>query len=184
MILLRHAESEFNVHYSRTRVDPGIRDPELTERGHKQAREAAHALNGRAITRLVTSPYVRALQTAEIVAGILDVPVTVDAAVGERCAFTCDLGTSPASLGARWPDYGFHHLEEEWWPTPIESESVFRWRCERFRANTVQIEDWPEVLVITHWGFVRGLTGLSVTNAETIPFDPTDYPLPMPEDPS
>ena len=68
MILLRHAESEFNVHYSRTRVDPGIRDPELTALGREQAHGAARALDGRAIARLITSPYTRALQTAEIVA--------------------------------------------------------------------------------------------------------------------
>jgi broad specificity phosphatase PhoE len=184
MILLRHAESEFNVHYSRTRVDPGIRDPEITERGRGQARDAASALNGRSITRIVTSPYIRALQTAEIVADVLHLPVSVNAAVGERCAFTCDLGTAPTELSARWPDFSFHHLEEEWWPTPVESDSVFRWRCERFRSSSAKTEDWPEVLVITHWGFVRGLTGLSITNAETTLFDPNDYPLPTVEDPS
>ena len=27
MILIRHGESEFNVHFNRTRIDPGIRDP-------------------------------------------------------------------------------------------------------------------------------------------------------------
>ena len=30
MILVRHAESEWNVHYGRTRIDPGIADPPLT----------------------------------------------------------------------------------------------------------------------------------------------------------
>ena len=31
MLLIRHGQSEFNVVYSVTRVDPGIRDPLLTE---------------------------------------------------------------------------------------------------------------------------------------------------------
>lgn len=44
MILLRHAQSLFNVSYSVTRIDPGIEDPELTELGRQQARDAAAQL--------------------------------------------------------------------------------------------------------------------------------------------
>ena len=33
MFLLRHGQSYFNLHMSRTRVDPGIEDPELTPLG-------------------------------------------------------------------------------------------------------------------------------------------------------
>ena len=38
MFLLRHGQSYFNLHYTETRVDPGIEDPELTPLGHEQAR--------------------------------------------------------------------------------------------------------------------------------------------------
>jgi broad specificity phosphatase PhoE len=31
MILLRHGQSEFNLHFSVTRRDPGIADPKLTQ---------------------------------------------------------------------------------------------------------------------------------------------------------
>jgi len=41
MILLRHGQSEFNVVYNVTRVDPGIPDPRLTEEGRRQALVAA-----------------------------------------------------------------------------------------------------------------------------------------------
>ena len=37
MILIRHGQSEFNVVYGKTRVDPGIRDPRLTALGERQA---------------------------------------------------------------------------------------------------------------------------------------------------
>ena len=37
MLLIRHGQSEFNVVYSVTRVDPGIRDPLLTATGRKAA---------------------------------------------------------------------------------------------------------------------------------------------------
>ena len=37
MILLRHCQSEFNLHFTRTRCDPGIVDPALTAEGLIQA---------------------------------------------------------------------------------------------------------------------------------------------------
>jgi len=44
MILLRHGQSEFNLHFSATKRDPGIPDPVLTPLGHEQAEAAAEAL--------------------------------------------------------------------------------------------------------------------------------------------
>ena len=64
MILLRHGQSEFNLHFSATRRDPGIVDPRLTELGHIQAADAIRRLAGERITRIIASPYTRALQTA------------------------------------------------------------------------------------------------------------------------
>ncbi len=100
MLLIRHGQSEFNVVYSVTRQDPGIRDPKLTVEGRAEARVAAGALAEHRVDRLVTSPYTRALETAEIIARILDLPISVDPRVGERAAFACDVG-SPV------PHWGF-----------------------------------------------------------------------------
>ena len=36
MILVRHGETVFNVLFGKTRRDPGVRDPRLTERGREQ----------------------------------------------------------------------------------------------------------------------------------------------------
>ena len=101
MILIRHGQSEFNVHYGRTRQDPGIRDPVLTEEGRAQAYAAAATLGAHDVRRLVSSPYRRALETAEIIAGALGLPVTVDPTVGERAAFSCDFGSGPDELARR-----------------------------------------------------------------------------------
>src|SRR5215469_13326906 len=68
MILLRHGQSEFNVAYNATRVDPGIPDPCLTEEGRRQALAAGTVLARHRVERLIASPYTRALETAEIVA--------------------------------------------------------------------------------------------------------------------
>jgi glucosyl-3-phosphoglycerate phosphatase len=57
MILLRHGQSEFNLHFGATRRDPGIIDPRLTELGHIQAHEAAQQLRRQGIERIIVSPY-------------------------------------------------------------------------------------------------------------------------------
>ncbi len=59
MILIRHGQSEFNVHFNRTGIDPGITDPHLTEAGRAQVRATAEAIQraGRPIARLLSSPY-------------------------------------------------------------------------------------------------------------------------------
>jgi len=32
--------------------------------------------------------------------------------------------------------------------------------------------DWPQVAVVSHWGFIRALTGLRVPNGHLLRFDP------------
>jgi broad specificity phosphatase PhoE len=178
MLLIRHGQSEFNVVYSVTRIDPGIRDPRLTEEGRAQARDAADVLAGEGVTRLVASPYTRALETAEIVAGILDVPIAVTPLVGERAAFACDIGTLAPDLRASWPNLALDHLDETWWPVMEEDEAALLQRCATFRREMTQTADWRGVAVVTHWGFIRGLTGLTVPNGAVLRIDPN-----RPEDP-
>ena len=101
MILLRHGQSEFNLHFGATRRDPGIIDPRLTALGHTQAQEAAQQLAGQGIERIIVSPYTRALQTARPVAAALGLPVTIDPIVRERYAFACDIGSPRAGAGTR-----------------------------------------------------------------------------------
>jgi broad specificity phosphatase PhoE len=171
VILVRHAESEWNRHYSRTRIDPGIPDPALTETGRDQAEKLAGQLAAAAIGRLVASPYRRTLETATIVAQALDLPITVEPLVRERCVFSCDLGTPKSRLVGLWPALEFGHLEELWWGTPAETEASLGQRCAAFRARTDELADRHRVAVITHWGFIRALTGQEVTNATLVRLD-------------
>ena len=97
MILIRHGQSHFNVHYGATRQDPGIVDPGLTEDGVTQAQTASRELVRHGIRKIIASPYSRTLQTAEIIAEGLGLVITVDSLVRERANFTCDIG-SQASL--------------------------------------------------------------------------------------
>jgi broad specificity phosphatase PhoE len=171
MILIRHGQSEWNAAYNRTRVDPGIPDPPLTAVGRDQARQAAADLAARGIARLLVSPYRRTIQTAEIIAAELSLPIDIEPLVRERAAFSCDVGTARSHLAGHWPHLRFDHLEEVWWPH-MESEAELAHRCDRFRHHARGLKDWRRVAVISHWGFIRGLTGWEARNGEAISFDP------------
>src|ERR1700760_1769597 len=107
MYLLRHGQSYFNLHFTSSRIDPGIEDPELTVLGLEQAQSAARQLAAVALTRIIISPYMRALQTAPPMLGYPRVPVEIMHEVRERAAFACDVGTHPAVLAERFPHHEF-----------------------------------------------------------------------------
>lgn len=174
MILIRHGQTEFNRVFSATRRDPGIRDPHLTEEGRRQAAEAARALarHGQRVRRLIASPYRRALETATIIAAPRGWPIAIEAGVAERFCYTCDIGSPLQELRALWPDLVFDHLADPWWPEAEESEAVIAARSRAFR-RLMAAEAWHEVAVVTHWGFIRALTGLSVPNGAVLRIDPT-----------
>ncbi len=176
MILLRHAESHFNVVYKVTRKDPGFVDPGLTEEGVRQAKDVGEALSGREIRRVIASPYSRTLETAEIIADRIGLPVCVDPLVGERACFACDIGSPRAQLARRWPEFEFGALGERWWPELEETEAGLLERCARFRREAALAVDRRYLLVVTHWGFIRGLTGQEVANATILTFDPRGDP--------
>ncbi len=178
MILVRHGQSEFNVVYSVTRVDPGIRDPRLTEEGRRQAAAVGKTLADQGVRRILASPYMRALETAKIIAEHLNAPIAIDPLVGERAAFACDVGTPTSQLSKFWPSLALHHLEEEWWPAMEEHETSLSQRCATFRERMLADAARHELLVVTHWGFIRGLTGQQVTNATWLRYDPATTPLP------
>ena len=172
MILLRHGQSEFNLHFSRTRIDPGIVDPRLTPLGHEQAERAAETLAGAGLRRIVVSPYTRALQTAAPIARALGLPITVTPDVRERYAFKCDIGSPCSDLVAAWPDHDFTAIDERWWPTSEEPTDGVLARAATFRAFWATRPDAAETLVVSHWGFLLSLTNRSVANGEHVEFDP------------
>jgi len=172
MILLRHGQSYFNLHFNETRVDPGIEDPELTVLGTEQATEAAAQLADMTLTRIIISPYIRALQTAQPILAVHQVPVDIMHEVRERTAYVCDIGTDPRVLANRFPHHDFAHLPQQWWPDAIETLEGTTARADAFRILMAGREDCATTLVISHWAFILALTGISVSNGEILEYDP------------
>jgi broad specificity phosphatase PhoE len=172
MILIRHGQSEFNLHFSATRTDPGIADPKLTPLGHQQAEAAAETLCRARITRIIASPYTRAMQTAAPFARRFGLPLTISPAVRERFHFACDIGTPVTTLRATWPEHDFGDLPETWWPVETESERATLARAGDFHLAMAALPDHDETLVVTHWAFIRAMTGRSLGNAEWIVIEP------------
>lgn len=74
LLLARHGETADNA----AQRFQGRRNPPLNERGRAQAAELAEALRGEEIAALWASPLLRAAETAEIVAGVVGLPVQTD----------------------------------------------------------------------------------------------------------
>jgi 2,3-bisphosphoglycerate-dependent phosphoglycerate mutase len=61
LYLIRHAQSANNAKPESQRIP----DPPITDLGHEQARRLARRLSSLGLTRVITSPFLRTLQTAE-----------------------------------------------------------------------------------------------------------------------
>ena len=178
MFLLRHGESYFNLHFSATRVDPGIEDPELTPRGVEQAMAAAARLARVRLTRMIISPYTRALQTAQPILQTHSLRVDIMHEVRERTAFVCDVGSHPDLLAEKFPQHEFGHLPPRWWHDRTETHEETVTRANAFRARMAARDDAATTVLVSHWGFILALSGISAGNGEILEYDPN---TPAPE---
>ncbi|AXT83802.1 hypothetical protein C6I20_00365 [Aeromicrobium sp. A1-2] len=78
---VRHGQSTWNVI---DRMQGHELSPPLTELGREQATDAAEALVGHGVVRVLTSPAVRARETADIIAARLGLEVEEDAMLLEK----------------------------------------------------------------------------------------------------
>lgn len=94
--LVRHGESECNVR----RMLYGRTDCALTELGCEQARQVGEKLRGEHIARCISSPLIRAAETARLALWNRDVPIELDDGLVEQ-----DMG--------EWENVPFEGLMEE-----------------------------------------------------------------------
>lgn len=98
LIFVRHGESEANRLHEFS--NSGWKHP-LTEKGRLQSEMLAARLEGLGVTRIYSSPIMRAVQTAEIIAKKLSLPVDVVEALREYSVGIWEGSSDPAG----WAEY-------------------------------------------------------------------------------
>lgn len=156
LMLMRHGETESN----RDRRFAGWSDEHLTEEAREEVVRLATSLGLRG-GRLYTSPVRRAVETAEIMAAELSLPVhTVhDLREIELGEWT---GLTEREVAERWPS-----AYREWLERPDEVEIAGRERLEDVRERAVEAidqigkaelsEDGAPAVIITHLALIRVL---------------------------
>lgn len=170
LVLVRHGESEYNVSSRRARATgariiwDGAReaDIQLTEKGHQQAIARGKSLaEAPPFHRVIVSPYLRAMQTAEQIIAQLPYKAEVrfDDRVRERERGMMT-GLTDAEIEARYPDeFKRLRLEGEFYYRAPGGESYpdVRLRVHSFLNSMRQHFAGKPILVVTHgvtmWAF-------------------------------
>jgi probable phosphoglycerate mutase len=146
ILLIRHGETALNA----ARI---VQHPEtpLNERGMGQARMLAQRLADFPITAIVSSDYRRAHMTAEAIAGVTGLPITIQESLRER-NFGDARGTPHADLPVDLYAPDFHPRGGESWPMFHERVAV-AWEETIERAAEVE----GDLAVVSHALVCRAL---------------------------
>jgi len=168
---IRHGQSEFNAAFQ-GEVDPFIFDAPLTTLGFEQATQTRAAVADLGITRVITSPLTRALQTAQtIFDGIA--PIEVRHGHHELLKFSGDVGRAPEELSVDFPQLVFEHLPKQWWhagsqgdlDVPEEPLHLFQARVASFVSGLNDLGDEP-VAIVGHGNTFQEIIGFMLNNCQ------------------
>jgi phosphoserine phosphatase len=155
--IARHGETDWN----RELRWQGHSDLPLNERGRLQAQALADALAGSSFAAVYSSDLSRASETAAIVAGRLNLPVSVDPAlreidVGSWEGFTlAELEARSPEAVTRWEENGEHGWEGG------ESHEEMLARVRDAIRSIAAKHEGQEVFVVSHGGPIRALKALA-----------------------
>ena len=160
LVLVRHGQTALTAarRFSGSDVD----GPSLDEAGREQAAQAGHALVGSEAVAVVTSPMLRARETAGIVAEQLGVEATVDEDWRE-CAFGKWEGLTFAEVGERYPaELAAWLSSTEAAPPDGEPLDAMERRVAEARDRVLARYPGQAVVVVTHSMPVRALVRLGL----------------------
>jgi broad specificity phosphatase PhoE len=151
VILVRHGESEGN----RDRTFTQNPQVPLTAHGREQARAAGLRIAQRYTpTRIVASPYLRAWQTAEVIAEVLGLPIEAEADLREQSfgvfagePYDALLGDAAYHEGPRW----------DWRPQGGESLTDVYQRVVPVIDRVAAESSGRDVVVVSHGGVMLAL---------------------------
>lgn len=148
--LVRHGESDWNVGGLAQGQACG---PVLTPRGAAQCARAARWLVGTRAAVVVSSDLARARQSAQIIAGALDLPVVVEPALRERALGAAEGRPSEVLASTS----GIRHGRVEDADRAPEGGETVRQLYERVSgfARTFTPPDHGETVLVVHGGVIR-----------------------------
>jgi broad specificity phosphatase PhoE len=159
---VRHGESEANL---LREFSNGLNKHGLTEKGRAQALALAQTLRGKPITRIYTSPILRALQTAEILARELRLPLEIANALSEYSVGVLEGRSDPESHDLFWQETEAWLKRGELNRRIPQGESFLDIRA-RFLpfVQTLQEEQAGDALLVGHGGTSRCMLPLALNN--------------------
>ncbi len=148
--LVRHGQTDRSLGH----IYSGRIDVELTETGCEQAREVARKLVGTGVDAVITSPLIRARETAQAIADELDVPLTVDERLTE-----VDYGPVEG-LDREGAKEKFGEVFDAWrsdpWGSPLPGMEPLAHALERARAVTADaLAAHEHPVLVGHQGILR-----------------------------
>jgi broad specificity phosphatase PhoE len=167
LIVARHAESEYNVR-GLIDAEPSSRRSPLSDRGRDQARSLADRLAGDDVDLCVTSGTLRAVQTGQVVANSLSIPLLKTPLLDDPPAGIFEGG--PVDAFATW-------MREHDPDTPVPGTSAtLRDSARRYLDAAWFLLDRPErtVLVVAHAPALRWIVQAALGRTDSL-----DYSSPL-----
>lgn len=151
-----------------------IFDAPLTELGFSQARDLKKQIQRLGVSRVITSPLTRAIQTA-VTAFDTMAPIEVQHGHHELLSFSGDVGRHPSDLKSDFPQLEFDHIPHKWWYHQsdqidenriiIEPSDLFQSRVKAFAAKLDDMVD-GSVAVIGHGNVFKEIIGFMMENCQ------------------
>lgn len=158
LFTVRHGLTELN----RDKRVGGRYDAPLIEEGRRQAREANGSFNGIPFDVVISSPLSRALETAEIIAGVRREDIVVEDGCTER-SFGEMEGLTPAQVRERLPQVRYvriGHVDYSLNPPGGEIFEQLHERARRFLERTLGFHSGKKILLFGHENFLQQLHGV------------------------
>jgi ribonuclease H / adenosylcobalamin/alpha-ribazole phosphatase len=147
---------------NRDRRVGGRYDAPLIEEGRRQAREANRVFDGTPFDVVISSPLSRALETAEIIAGVSRDDIMVEEGCTER-SFGEMEGLRSAQVRKRLPQVRYvriGHVDYSLNPPGGETFEQLHERARRFLERTLELHSGKEILLFGHENFLQQLHGV------------------------
>ncbi len=160
---VRHGESEANILHEVS--NRGFRHP-LTEKGREQARALAVSLRDVPVIKIYSSPLMRAVQVAEILAETFKVPYETTDALRE---YDCGLieGQADETSWAMWSQLRHDWLVDRKWDSRIEGGESFydvQNRFVPFVEGLLNADTNGVIVLVAHGGLFTCMLPLMLKN--------------------